>query len=172
MAPTSPTNVPGYFNLYIKQVPETDVLLAFTNQQPIIENILLTITEATSTLAYAAGKWTLKEMLQHIIDTERILSYRALCFARGENANLPGFEEDEYAKNSNANNRTWQSLTEEFLTCRKSIQLLFKSFNTTAFAASGTANNNTVSVNQLGLIIVGHFYHHHYVIQTKYLVQG
>ena len=169
MPTPSPTNALGYFNLYIQQVPETDVLLAFKNQLSIIEKVFNNITEATSTFAYAPGKWTLKEMLQHIIDTERILSYRALCFARGEQANLPGFEEDEYAKNSNANSRTWQSLTEEFLVIRKSIELLFSSFTSTTFVAIGTANNNTISVNEIGLIIVGHFYHHHHVIQTKYL---
>jgi hypothetical protein len=170
MSSTSPTNLPGYFNRYIKLVPESNLTLAFENQLPIIKNFLARISEEKSTFAYAPNKWTLKELLQHMIDTERILSYRALCFARNDMNNLPGFEEDDYAANSYANQRTWQSMVDEFLAVRTATTYLYNSFSEAALSTIGTANNNTISVQELGFTLLGHFYHHQNVIKERYLV--
>ena len=169
MSKPSPTNYPGYFQKYIDQVPEEDLFLAFENQLPVISELLSGITEEKSTYAYAAGKWTLKELLQHIIDTERIFNYRALCFARKETASLPGFEENDYAAHSAAGNRTWQTMVDELLIVRESTTLLFKSFSNDALASIGKANNNPTSVAAIGFITVGHFYHHKKVMEERYL---
>ncbi len=127
MAKPSPSTYIGYFKRYIDLVEEEDLMTAFKKQTAGLSPFLQSITEEKSTYAYAENKWTIKELLQHAIDTERILSYRALCLARGEQLNLPGFEEDEYAANSFANNRNWSDLIAEFVTVRKSTEMLFES---------------------------------------------
>jgi hypothetical protein len=169
MSKPSPTSYPGYFQRYIDQVPETELMQAFQQQTAGIEVFLSSISEEKAGYAYDTGKWTIKELLQHVIDAERIFNYRALCFARGEKTNLPGFEEDEYAANSHANSRTWNSLVQEFLTVRKGTTLLFESFNATVINNSGTANNNPTTVSSIGFITLGHFYHHKKILQERYL---
>lgn len=169
MSKPSPTSYPGYFQRYIDQVPETELMQAFQQQTAGIEVFLNSISEEKANHAYAPGKWTIKELLQHIIDTERIFNYRALCFARGEKINLPGFEEDEYAANSHANGRTWGSLVQEFVTVRKGTIMLFESFDPAVLNNTGTANNNPTTVDSLGFITVGHFYHHKKILQERYL---
>ena len=159
---------PPYFSRYIDLVNETKVTDALQAQNDLIENYFDGL-EAKADYAYAPGKWTLKEMLQHIIDTERIFCFRALCFARQEKANIPGFEEDDYAANSHANDRTWKSLCEEMKVVRKSTRLLFESFSNEDFQHSGSANNNAVTVLALGFMTVGHVYHHVSVIKERYL---
>ena len=169
MPKPSPTSYPGYFQKYIDQVPEQELFAAFDKQLPVIGSFLPALTEEKATYTYAEGKWTIKELLQHITDTERIFNYRALCFARGEKASLPGFEENDYAAHSNANSRTWQSLVDEFLAVRQSTELLYRSFTADALSVSGTANNNAITVASMGFITLGHFYHHKKVIEERYL---
>ena len=166
---SSPTSQPGYFQVYIDQVVEKDLPSAFRNQSQVIKDFLPAISEEKSLHAYAPGKWTLRELLQHIIDTERILTYRALCFSRNEAAPLPGFEENDYAAASNGNQRSWESLTAEFVAVRKSSLFLFDSFTPEMLTRTGTANNNTFSVEGLGFILVGHFNHHKRIIEERYL---
>ncbi|MEO7767711.1 MAG: DinB family protein, partial [Ferruginibacter sp.] len=160
MSNSSPTSLPGYFQRYLDQVKEKDLVAAFSNQSQVIKDFLPSISEEKSMFSYAAGKWTLKEMLQHVMDAERIFAYRALSFARKDNASLPGFEENDYAAAANANNRTWESLIAEFVALRRSTLFLFESFTPEMLASTGTANNNTFTVEELGLLAVGHFYHH------------
>jgi arsenate reductase-like glutaredoxin family protein len=169
MSLPSPTNAPGYFQRYIDQVTETELSAALNNQIAGIQAFLNSITEEKSNYAYAADKWTIKELLQHIIDTERIFSYRALCIARGEKITLPGFDENEYAANSNANERRWESLVFEMLVVRESTKILFSSFTPEALETIGTAGSNSLSVSQIGFILVGHFNHHKKVLQERYL---
>jgi hypothetical protein len=108
-------------------------------------------------------------MLQHIIDTERIFAYRALCLARGEKQNLPGFNENEYSIKSDANDREWKTMIREFKLVRETTEMLFQSFSETTLQLSGKANEATVTVNAIGFITVGHLYHHKEVIQERYL---
>jgi DinB superfamily len=169
MAKPSPSSYLGYFKRYIDLVEEEDLLTAFKKQAAGWEQFFNSISEEKSSYAYAANKWTIKELLQHAIDTERILAYRALCLARGEQQNLPGFEEDEYAANSFAHHRKWSDLTAEFLTVRKSTELLFESFSDTVLNNAGRANDNPVTVLSLGFTIVGHWYHHQKVLAERYL---
>jgi hypothetical protein len=169
MAKPSPATYPIYAQRYIGLVPEDDLADAFNKQTPIIRSFLSSISEEKSHFSYAPEKWTLKEVLQHIIDAERIFSYRALCFARQEKASLPGFEENDYAVNSNANHRTWQSLANEFLIVRQSSHLLFNSFTEQMLDFAGTANNNPQTVASIGFLTLGHFYHHKKVVDERYL---
>jgi hypothetical protein len=169
MPKPSLTTYPEYFKKYVDQVPDEDLSIGFSNQLTVIKEFLNTITEEKSMYAYDTGKWTIKEVLQHMIDTERIFNYRALCIARKETVSLPGFDENGYADNSNANRRTWQNLIDEFLAVRSSTEFLYKSFTDEALAASGISNNNPVTVISFGFITLGHFYHHKNVIQERYL---
>ncbi|MEP7256284.1 MAG: DinB family protein [Ferruginibacter sp.] len=169
MPKPSLTSYPAYFQKYVSQVPEEDLLTAYQNQLPIIKEFLSKITEEKSAYAYADDKWTLKEVLQHIIDTERIFNYRALCISRKEITSLPGFDENDYAANSNGNGRKWLDMVEEFLTVRKGTEIMFKSFTDEMLETSGLSNNNPATVNSIGFTTLGHFYHHKKVIEERYL---
>jgi uncharacterized damage-inducible protein DinB len=163
------SDYPEYFGKYINQVTEENLDEAFKNQFPKIDSFLRSIDEAKSNYAYAEGKWTLKELLQHIIDAERIFNYRALCFARKETLSLPSFDENLYAQNSDANTRNWKRLSNELINVRRSTEDLFNSFSDEMLPHKGMANNNSTSVLSLGFIIIGHVTHHIKVAEEKYL---
>ncbi len=169
MPKPSPESHPVYFQKYIDLVAEDDLSTAFSASFLTITKFLHSINEAKSTYSYAPGKWTLKEMMQHIIDTERIFAYRALCIARAEKENLPGFDENEYAANSHANLRTWKDLADEYMLVRKSTELLFNSFTDETLQNRGSTNNKPTSVASLGFIAVGHVYHHINMYKQKYV---
>ena len=162
------SDYPEFFRKYVDQVDEEDLTQAFHNQQKKIAAFLQSVSEEKAEYAYAPGKWTLKELLQHVIDAERIFCYRALCFARKETLSLPSFDENLYADNSNANVRTWQRLNMEILNVRRSTEDLFASFSDTVLQEKGIANNNTTSVLSLGFIMVGHLNHHIKVAEERY----
>ena len=169
MPKPSPETYVSYFKRYVDLVPEEDLMTAFKNQTAGIEKFLSSISEEKSNHAYAEGKWTIKEMLQHIIDTEHVFNYRALCFARGEKAGLPGFEENDYAANSYAGNRRWADLIQEFLAVRKTTEIMYGSFNAAVMDNAGKASNNPVTVSSLGFTTVGHYYHHKKILLERYL---
>lgn len=160
---------PEYFQGYINQVNEDDVVTALQNQHTIIETFFFSISEEKSTYAYAEGKWTLKEVLQHIIDAERIFIYRALSFARQETQSLPGFDENAYASHSNANTRAWKSLCEELQGVRKTTICLFENFTDEMLQFQGMANGKPTSANTMGFITAGHLAHHKTIIEERYL---
>ncbi|MEJ7627248.1 MAG: DinB family protein [Ferruginibacter sp.] len=160
---------PAYFENYVNQVPENDLFEAIKNQQIIVETYFKNIDEEKSNYAYAPGKWTLKEMLQHVIDTERIFNFRALAFARKDHASLPGFDENNYAANSNANQREWKGIFEELIAVRRSTDFMFNSFDINMLNATGISNNNPASVLAMGFVTVGHLYHHINIIETRYM---
>lgn len=166
---TSPTNAAGYFKRYTDQVTDNKLLLALENQDTVIKEVLTLISEEKAKYAYAPAKWTIKELLLHMIDTERIFCYRALCFARGEKAALPGFDENGYAANSFANERSWESLLQEFDLVRKHTKFLFQHFNKASMEVVGTAGVNSLSVEVIGFIIAGHFNHHISILKERYL---
>jgi hypothetical protein len=170
MSKPSITDYPQYFGRYINQVPEDDLEQAFSNQSNILPAFLSSIAEEKSLHTYAEGKWTLREMLQHIIDTERIFNYRALCISRKEIVSLPSFDENLYAANSNANIRSWQSLIDEFFHVRITTEDLYKSFTEEMLEQKGTANNKAINVVSIGFIAIGHVYHHKQVIEERYLL--
>lgn len=118
---------------------------------------------------YAQGKWTIKEIIQHIIDAERIFGYRALRISRNDKTPLPGFNENDYITNTNAKNRSIQDLLTEFSAVRHSNLILFKSLSDEQLARIGTASDNQISVRAIGFLIIGHLKHHQKVFQERYL---
>lgn len=118
---------------------------------------------------YAEGKWTIKDIIQHLIDAERIFAYRALRFARNDKTNLPGFEENDYVDEANANARSIMDLLTELSSVRHSTLILFKSFSQEELMRIGTANDSPMSVRALGFVIIGHQNHHQRVFEERYL---
>ncbi len=118
---------------------------------------------------YAEGKWTIKDIIQHIIDAERIFCYRALRVSRNDKTPLPGFEENSYVENTEANDRSIQDLLSEFSAVRQSNLMLFKSFTDAQLTRIGIASDNAISVRAIGFIIIGHQKHHQKVFQERYL---
>jgi hypothetical protein len=163
-----PTDYPGFFNTYIALVPEDTILEALQHQTTAIQEFLSAVSEDHSLFRYADDKWTIREILQHMIDAERIFSYRALCFSRKERQVLPGFEENEYTPNSHANARSWQSLANEFLIVRQSTLALFNSFTNKMLVEEGRIKDYATSVTTIGFVIVGHAYHHMKVVAERY----
>lgn len=161
--------IPAFYHAYINKVEEDDLHQAFHNQLGAMQEFLMAIQAEKQEFSYAPGKWSIKEVLQHLIDSERIFSYRALCIARNEATPLPGFSEDAYAAASSANARHWSSLVDEWLVVRRSAELLFDSFTETQLDATGIANDKSVYVLGIGFIIIGHTSHHMQVIRDRYL---
>jgi uncharacterized damage-inducible protein DinB len=118
---------------------------------------------------YAEGKWTIKDIIQHVIDTERIFAYRALRISRNDKTPLPGFEENDYVDNTSANTRSIQDLLAEFSAVRHSNIFLFKSFSQEQLLRMGTASENPISVRAIGFLIIGHQKHHQKVFVERYL---
>jgi len=118
---------------------------------------------------YAEGKWTIKDIIQHLIDSERVFAYRALRIARNDKTPLPGFEENDYADEAYANDRKLQEMLTELALVRQSTIMLFKNFSQEFLLRTGTASDRPVSVRALGFIIIGHQKHHQKVFQERYL---
>ena len=118
---------------------------------------------------YDVNKWTIKEIIQHLIDTERIFQYRALRISRNDVTPLPGFDENNYATNSNGNSRSIQDLLTEMAVVRQSTLSLFKSFSKEQLLLIGTASENKISVRAIGFILIGHQKHHQKIFQERYL---
>jgi len=161
-----------YYGRYVNMVDTDNLSAAISNYALQITEFFKSIPDDKAGYRYAEGKWSLKELLQHIIDTERIFSYRALCIARKDATPLPGFDENTYAANSNADARDWRDLLHEFERVRNSTDLLYKSFSEEQLQQKGTSNNNPITVNALGFITIGHILHHKNVIADRYLGVG
>ncbi len=123
------SRVPSFYHNYVSQVPQDDLLEAFNIQTPAFINFIENIPSDKYDYRYAEGKWTIKEVLQHIIDAERVFAYRALRFARKDTTFLPGFDENSFADNAKAETRNWKNLVEEFKVVRMSSEYLFASFD-------------------------------------------
>jgi len=137
------------------------------NQQETLELLEAWPTDRTH-YAYAPGKWTVAQVVQHLIDAERIFQYRALCFARGDQTALPGFDHDAYAEASPATGRSLSGLIGEWAAVRTSSQAMFASFSDEQLARTGFANGKPVGVGELGLLIAGHTRHHLQVLAERY----
>lgn len=166
--PTINDYAPHYHD-YVMNVKEDDLQTAFNNQSSTMELFLNAIPEAKAPYVYEEGKWTVKQLLQHLIDAERIFAHRALWFARQSPAPLSGFDENEFAAIADAGNRSLQSLIDEMITVRKSTACLFNSFSGKELNTAGTANNHSITVNALGFVILGHFLHHKQILEERYL---
>ncbi len=163
------TKIAPYFIRYTDLVLEDDINTALEKQYQEFSKFLETIPSSKQEYAYAEGKWTIKDVVQHIIDAERVFAYRALCFARKDKTSLPGFDENLYADTANGNLRSWDDLVAEFKVVRQSTIYLFQSFNEEQLNAAGIANGNPNYVLGLGYITVGHCTHHVNILQERYL---
>lgn len=163
------STVPEYYHRYINQAPGNNIVTAMKRQTPALLRFLSNIPPAKRNYRYAKGKWTIKEVLQHMIDTERVFAYRALCFARKDKTPLPSFDENLYGDNAKAVKRDWKDLMEELKAVRRSTELMFSSFDKNQMNTFGTASNNPFSVLAIGYILVGHINHHIAIIKERYL---
>jgi hypothetical protein len=163
------SRAPKHFHTYINKVKEDDLVEALHVQTPLFIEFLEKLPAEKRDYRYAPEKWTIKEMLQHILDAERIFAYRALCIARTDQTSLPSFDENLYADNSKADSRKWNELLEEFKLTRKANLLMFESFDNEQLESTGNVNNNSMYVLAMGYTLVGHVTHHLGVIKERYL---
>lgn len=159
---------PVFYNTYISLTTGTDVQTVLSESLKNLDGFLRAIPENQSDFAYAEGKWTVKEVLQHCIDTERIFAYRALSHARGEQQSLPGFEQNDYAAIADVTHRTLSGLIEEFILVRRTTQILFEGLLQADLERIGIVNNQPVKTFCWGFIIVGHWLHHQRILKEKY----
>ncbi|XZF12728.1 DinB family protein [Chitinophagaceae bacterium MMS25-I14] len=159
---------PFYHN-YVQLAVGTSVATLIANHGSSINDFISSLPESKADYAYAPGKWTVKDVVQHLIDVERVMSYRTLRIARKDATPLAGFEEDDYAVTANAAARSLQSLKDEFLALRRSTDLLLSSFTEEHLQQRGSANSKEVTSNALCYIIFGHILHHIFVLRERYL---
>ncbi|MDB5137929.1 MAG: DinB family protein, partial [Mucilaginibacter sp.] len=157
-----------FHNTYISKVPDGDVIELLKQLKDSTFALFNSMTEDKANYAYAEGKWTLKQALGHMIDTERTFAYRLLCFSRNY-VELPGFDQDVYVNSGNFNSRTIQSLAAEFRATRESNLYLIESLTDEQLLLKGIASGNTVSVRALIYMMAGHELHHLAIINEKYL---
>ncbi|HKG60621.1 MAG TPA: DinB family protein [Pyrinomonadaceae bacterium] len=163
------TEAADYYFKYIDLVTSDDIVPAMETQMGEMLQFLSGISEEQSLHAYAPGKWTIREVLNHVNDGERVFAGRAFWFARGFTAPLPSFEQDVAVQNAHANNTSWADLVEEFKIVRLATISLFKSLPAEAWERTGVASDNPVSVRAIAYIIAGHVTHHTGVLREKYL---
>jgi hypothetical protein len=163
------TDFPPYYGRYISQVDADSLSMAAGKYAAPLYSFYAGLPEEKANHSYAAGKWTLKELLQHVVDTERIMSYRLLRIARRDTTPLPSFDENSFAEHSLANARSFASLKEELGAVRKATDHLIYSLNEDQLSQQGIASNLPVTANAVGYIIFGHMLHHKNVVEEKYL---
>ena len=166
--PTS-GNFPPYFQKYFDKVSENNILDALQNSLKSHTEYYNSIPESKGDYAYAEGKWSIKEVLCHIIDTERIMAYRALRFSRGDNQALPGFDQDLYIQHADAGKRSLASLIEEYKLVRAATIALYQSYSPEQLDREGHANAYTATARGLGFMMAGHDLHHVSVLKERYL---
>jgi len=159
--------------------PFYETYISLANEADLVEELEISVHEFIKFVQnipmdkfdyrYAEGKWTIKDIIQHLIDSERVFAYRALRIARNDKTPLPGFEENDYADEANGNKRNLKDLLTELALVRQSTIMLFKNFSEEILLRKGTASDKPVSVRALGFIIIGHQKHHQKVFQERYL---
>ena len=158
-----------YYARYIDLVPDGDLLTTLASQLNTTLALLAEVDEVASLKRYSPGKWSLREVLGHMIDTERIFAYRLLRIARGDQTPLPGFEQDDYVAEAHSDQRAWADLLEEFSAVRHSNLLMMRGIGESAWTKVGTASGNPLSARAAAWVIAGHERHHLAVIQQSYL---
>lgn len=169
ITPPHDGDYPEYYKQYISLVADDDILKYFKNQTDSLSNLLASIPSEKLHYRYAEGKWTVADVAQHLIDSERVFCYRMLTFARGDKAEIPGFAEDEYAENVDTSARTADSIISEYRAVRAATLTLLENLSKESVGRSGIANGRPVSVRAIAYIIAGHELHHLGVIKERYL---
>jgi len=163
------SRIPDFYHRYVHRVSADDLPTALAKHVTNFIPLLQSLPEEKWSYAYASGKWTIKELVQHVIDAERILACRALRFARKDQTPLPGFDEDHYALHSKANNRKPADLLKELELVQQSTTAMFNSFDDEQLNQTGEGNGKSFYVKGLAYIIMGHAMHHRGVMEERYL---
>lgn len=173
MMPTRPlpSDYPAFYHRYVDAITEGNVLEVLAEQTEEVQQLFDGLDDAQALHRYADGKWSAQEVLGHLVDGERIFGVRALCFARGEQQSLPGFEENDYVAAAKFDDRPLDSILDEWQALRIANLLMFQSFDDEAWQRSGTANNTPITVNALAWIIAGHVRHHLHILHERYFPQ-
>lgn len=158
-----------YYNSYINKANSLELVEGLKQSGSDVLSFLKLIPDNKHEYAYSDGKWTIKELLLHIIDAERVFVYRALRFARMDDTELPGFDENYYTKQSQANTYSWTTLLKSYELLRASTVNLFESFSPQMLLQIGKASGSDMSVRAIGFVIIGHEKHHVDVIKERYL---
>lgn len=164
-----PSEYASYYGKYIALVPGKNIVAALEDQPRETKVLLSELSEEQGDYRYAPGKWSIKEILGHVIDAERVFSYRALRFARNDQTPLPSFEQDDYVRSANFADYGLEDLVEEFIAVRRATVLLFRNLSAEAWMRRGIASGNPVSVRAIAYIVAGHELHHRRVLREKYV---
>lgn len=166
----APTEYAQPYAGYVANVPETDILTAIEQQSVETQKLLASLDETKAAYRYAEGKWSVKEVIGHFIDSERIFAYRALAIARGETQPLPGFEETDYVRNASFDSWKLGDLAEHYALVRRANIVLLHNLPDQAWTRQGIASDYPITVRAIAWIIVGHERHHVKVLRERYLV--
>lgn len=168
IAPPEPNEYAPYYGRYISLVPGSDILETLDSQRRQMLLLLCGREESDGDIRYAPDKWSAKEMLGHVCDTERIFAYRALRIARGDRTPMAGFEQDDYVSNGPFAQRPLSELIEDYIAVRRASLTLFRNLDEVAWSRRGIASNNEVSVRALAYMVAGHELHHRRILEEKY----
>ena len=163
------SRVSEFYHGYINTVKEDDLMAGLKSSTQNLFELLRSIPPEKHDYRYADGKWTIKEVVQHMLDGERVFTYRALRFARKDNTPLPGFDENLFAQTAKADKRSWNDLVGEFAALRKASEAMFGSFDDEQLEQQGIASESPTYVLGIGYIVAGHVNHHCQVIRDRYL---
>ena len=166
--PPDPSEHLAYYGRYIVLVDNGDIVKTLTGQQEKTVAELSAIDGERANLRYAPGKWSIKEVLGHLTDTERIFAYRALRIARGDQTPIEGFEQDDYVRSANFQDCKWADMIQEFTYVRRGSLALFEQLGAEAWLRQGTANQAAISVRALAYIMAGHEIHHRNILRDNY----
>jgi hypothetical protein len=159
----------AYYETYVSLVEESDIVSAMRNQADELREIFSQMSDEQGLYRYEKGKWSIKELLGHLIDGERVFAYRALRFARADKTELAGFDQDPYIENANFDAVKLQDLLEELLSLITANTLFFNNLDDEMWSRTGVASENEISVRALAYIMVGHIRHHVKILKERYL---
>ena len=163
------TEYAPHYQSYVERVSESDIMAVLRGELDDLDVLLGRVPAEKETYAYAEGKWTVREIIGHLIDGERVFGYRALCIARGEKQNLPGFDQNDYMLTAPYSHIELEDLLSELRLVRLSNIAMFRSLDEEAWNRAGTANGNEITVRALAFIMAGHVRHHMNVLKERYL---
>ena len=161
--------LPNFFDRYIDLTPDIDLIEALSQGASFADLLPMETAEALGDRIYAPGKWTIRDIIQHLIDTERIMAYRAMRFARNDQTSLPGFDEELFGQNARATRRSLTDLYGEYALNRQSTIALFRSFDEEMLLRTGVCFNQTMSALAIGYVLIGHPIHHVNIVRGRYL---
>jgi hypothetical protein len=169
IAPPLRTEYPPYFQQYMNELPPGDILPLMRRQIADVSALLGSLSDQQALHRYAPGKWSVKEVVGHMIDAERVFTYRAMCFARGERQSLPGFDEDAWIASADFDGRALRSLLDELRQVRAASLAMFEGMGPNTLDRRGIANNRVTTVRSVPFILAGHVQHHTRILRERYL---